>query len=300
VIEGNITDDDARKLVLDRVVRMSVVIPAGFSKNVENNTKSSVKVYMDATDQAVYLAMDVGISAVMAKASEKIAGQKYGGKTEIVIFDLNEQKVFGENLRSVDQLAPIFMSFFMSYICMSSCSLIIVRERVEGTIERLLLTPTRASEVIAGKLLYGVMVAVLETSILLILGVGIFKIRVVGDILLVFSLLVLIGLGGVGLGLVSSAVSKNELEALLWQAAYIVPALLLSGLMYPIEAMAPTIQMLSNFVPMTHAIRSLKLVMISGLGASSIVVQIFALSIFAIITLTAGVGLFGREMVGGT
>ena len=107
---------------------------------------------------------------------------------------------------------------------MSTCSLAIVREKVEGTIQRLLLTPTRGSEIILGKLFYGVIVAIGEVSLLLILGVGVYKIKVAGDILLVFSLGLLIGLGGIGMGLASSAVSKNELEALLWQSAYIVPA----------------------------------------------------------------------------
>lgn len=297
VIEGNLTEQDCRRSVLDREVRMSLLIPSGFSKEVEDGNNATIRAMLDGTDQAVYLSMAVGLSKAVQKAATKIVQEKMGGGIETTIVDLKSEKVFGENLRSVDQMAPVMIAFFLTYICMSSCALAVVREKVDGTIQRILLTPTKGSEIILGKLLYGVIVAVAEISIVLALGVGIFKIRVVGDLFLVFSLGVLIGLGGVGMGLVSSSVSRTELEALLWQAAYIVPALLMSGLIYPIEAMAPFLQMLANLVPMTHAIGALKAVMISGLGISAVIVQVSALCIFASIMLGLGVLLFRMEII---
>ena len=297
VIEGNVTEQDARRLVLDREVRMSLVIPSGFSQEIEDGGNATVKAMLDGTDQSVYLSMAVGLSKAVQNAATEIVKEKMEGGIDTTIVDLKSEKVFGADLRSLDQMAPIMIAFFLTYICMSSCALAVVREKVDGTIQRLLLTPTRGSEILLGKLFYGVIVAVAEISLLLVLGVGIVKIRVVGDLFLVFSLGVLIGLGGVGMGLVSSSVSRTELEALLWQAAYIVPALLMSGLIYPIEAMAPFLQMLANLVPMTHAIGALKTVMISGLGITAVIIQVSALSIFAGIMLVLGVVLFRMEII---
>jgi len=299
LIEGNITYEDARKFVVDHDVKMSIIIPSGFSGSVENGTKAYVSFIVDATDQQIYLPLALGLADAVQKASKKIVEEKLGSGIETTIIDTNEEKVYGANLRVIDYMAPTIMAFFITFICMNNCSLAIVREKVEGTIQRLLLTPTRGSEILLGKLLYGVTVATFEISLLLVLGVGIFKIRVVGDIALVFLLGLLIGLGGIGLGLFASSVSRNELEALLWQSAYIVPALLVSGLMYPIEAMAPFLQILANLVPMTHAIKALKAVMASGLGLSSIIPQVFALSIFAATMLAIGVLAFRRETVAG-
>jgi ABC-2 type transport system permease protein len=297
VMEGNITEQDSREFVLDREVRMSLVIPPGFSKDVEDGNNGTLKAMLDGTDQSIYLSMSVGLSDAVQKAAKEIVEEKMGGGIETTIVDLKREKVYGENLRSIDQMAPVMIAFFLTYICMNNTSLAVVREKVEGTIERLLLTPTRGSEIILGKLFYGVIVATGEISLLLFLGVGVYKIRVVGDLFLVFSVGILTGLGGLGMGLVASSVSRTELEALLWQAGYIVPAMLLSGLIYPIEAMSPSLQLLANLVPMTHAIRALKAVMISGLGISSIIVQVSALSIFAAIMLVLGVALFRMEMI---
>jgi ABC-2 type transport system permease protein len=296
-MEGNITDVDARKFVIQRQVRVAVIIPKGFSRSVDNGSEAHVKVMLDATDESVYLPIEMGLSEAIQNTIKEVVQEKLGGNIATTIIDVQEEKVYGENLRAIDQRAPILIAFFITYICMSACSLAIVREKVEGTIQRLLLTPTRGSEIILGKVFYGVIVAVGEVSLLLLLGVGIYKIKVVGDIFLVFSLGLLIGLGGIGMGLASSAVSKNELEALLWQSAYIVPALLVSGLIYPIEAMSPFLQTLANLVPMTQAIRALKAVMAGGLGLSSIIVEVFALSIFAALMLLLGVLIFRRETI---
>ncbi len=71
----------------------------------------------------------------------------------------------------------------------------------------------------------------------------------------------------------------------------------MSGLMWPIEAMSPFLQILSNFVPMTHAIRALKIVMVGGLGIQSILFEVFALSVFAVIMLALGISLFRKEII---
>lgn len=298
LIEGNYTDEDSRRFILYRMVKISMVIPPGFTENIENHEEAHVRVMIDATDQTMYLFMAQGIAQVIQKTLEKLLEKGAGyGEIEQRIFNLEIDKVYGGDLRFIDQMAPIMIAFFLTYISISVTTLSVIREKVEGTLERMLLTPIRGAEVVIGKLLAAVLVAVGETFLLLLIGVQIFNIRVVGDIFLVFSLGLLIALGGLGMGLAFSSVSKKEVEAMLWQVAYIVPSMLMSGLMWPIEAMPPVLQTLANLVPMTHAIRALRVVMVGGLGVGAIILEISVLTIFAIVMLSLGVLTFRREIV---
>ena len=137
-----------------------------------------------------------------------------------------------------------------------------------------------------------------EVLLILFMAFVVFQMPIVGSIPLIFLVSFLIGCGGLGLGLAASATAKREIEAVMVIPAYIIPSLLLSGFFSPVERIqSPFMRNLSSYIPLTYANHALRAIMVKGLGISDILMDILALTAFAVITLTAGVLIFRREMV---
>ena len=303
VLEGNITDSDARQLVYNGVAKVVVIIPKGTSQAIENDQKANLTVMVDATDMTIYQNIRGGLGEAMRNATTTIVDEKIrekGAAAQPQPIDYAMDFVYGSDIRVVDSMIPVVIAFMQSYISMSLTSMSIIKEKIGRTLERILVAPVRGSEILLGKLIASIIVTLAAMALLLVLGFGVFSIKMAGSIMDVFWLALLIGLGGLGLGLAASAVAKREVEAVMMMGAYITPALLMSGFLWPLEAMSPTLRNFAYLVPMSYANHALRAVMLGGLGLSAVLVDIFALGIFAAGTLVLGTLMFRRELIAQT
>jgi ABC-2 type transport system permease protein len=176
----------------------------------------------------------------------------------------------------------------------------VVKEKLGRTLERVLAAPVRGSEILLGKLIAASVVTLAATILLLVMGFSIFRIKMLGSIFDVFWLAVLTGLGGLGLGLAISAIAKREAEAVMMTAAYVAPCLLMTGFLWPLEAMSPRFRDLAYIVPLTYANSAFRSIMLGGLGLWALTTDVVALAVFAAGTLTVGTLMFRRELVAQT
>ena len=303
VLEGNITEVDARQLVYDGFAEVVVVIPKGTSDAVVRNQRANLTVMIDATDQTIYQSIRGGLAVALRDATTGIMREKIrqiGTGAEPEPIDFIEVLVYGQDLRVVDSILPAVIVFMQSYISMSLTSMSVIKEKLGRTLERILTAPVKGSEILLGKLIGSVIIALAAMILLLMTGFWIFGIKMAGSIIDVFLLVFLIILGGLGLGLATSAVAKREVEAVMMIGAYITPSLLMSGFLWPIEAMSPMLRNLAYLVPMTYANHALKTVMLSGRGFSVLSIDILALTVFAAGTMALGTLMFRRELVAQT
>jgi ABC-2 type transport system permease protein len=303
VLEGNITDSDARQFVYDGFAKVAVIIPRGTSEVIARDEQANVTVMVDAKDTIVYQNVRRGLGDVLRDATIKIVDEEIKEKglaTQPQPVEFVTDFVYGQDVRVADSMIPIMIVLMYSYLSMSLTCMSIMKEKLGRTLERVLAAPVRGSEILLGKLMAASVVTLAGLILLLVIGVSILRIKMLGSVFDVFWLAVLTGLGGLGLGLAISAIAKREAEAVMMMGVYLTLCFLMTGFVWPLEAMSPMTRTFAYLVPMTYANHALKAVMLVGLGLSAVMTDILALSVFALGTMLVGTLMFRRELVAQT
>ena len=162
----------------------------------------------------------------------------------------------------------------------------IVRERERGTIEQLIVTPIRPWELVVGKLLPYVIVALFDTVEILTIGALWFKLPIRGSLVLILLLSGLFLLTSLGIGLLASTIAKTQQEAMLTVFMTILPSIFLSGFFFPLEAMPKVLQWISFFMPLRYYLVIIRSLLLKGVGADMLKSDILALAIFGFAIMT--------------
>jgi ABC-2 type transport system permease protein len=158
----------------------------------------------------------------------------------------------------------------------------VVRERERGTIEQLIVTPIRPWELILGKMLPYVILALLNTFEVLVIGSWWFDVPIRGDLGLIFLLSSLFLLSGLGIGLLVSTVANTQQEAMLTVYMSLLPSIFLSGFLFPLEAMPEVLQWISYLIPLRYYLVIIRSLMLKGVGLQFLQQEAIALAIFGV------------------
>jgi len=181
-----------------------------------------------------------------------------------------------------DILSPILVGFFVFFFVFLIAGIGLLRERMTGTLERLMSTPVRRGEVITGYLLgFGIFAAV-QTVIIVLYAIIMLKIVLVGSIWNVLLINLLMAFVALSLGILLSTFASSEFQMMQFIPIVIVPQVFFAGL-FPLEGMAGWLRALSRIMPIYYGADALKAVMYKGLGLGDIWGDILALMIFAIV-----------------
>lgn len=261
-----------------------IIFPANFTKDVFKNIKNPnssdlIDITVKADESVVNVKNAIYGSLVDA---QKTTFDDEGFKSPI---NINENPVYGKNAEFIDFFVPGIMAFVV-YILTTLLTLIsFVGERVSGTLERVLATPITETEVIFG---YGIafsIVGILQSAILLIMGITIFDIKIVGNVLLAFLGIAILAIVCQSLGILLSNLADRVEQAIQFIPFVVLPAFLLSGIFWPIEAIPQWLRPLSYLMPPTYAVSASRAVMIKGWGIDMIWMDLLALLVFAVIFL---------------
>jgi ABC-2 type transport system permease protein len=164
----------------------------------------------------------------------------------------------------------------------------IARERERGTLEQLIVSPVRRSELVIGKVVPYIGVGYVQMAIVLAIGRFIFQVPIVGSLPLLFLLsLVFIG-ANLALGLFFSTLAKTQQQAMQMSFFFLLPNILLSGFMFPWEGMPEPAQWLSLGLPLTHFLRIVRGIALKGSGFADVSTELLWLSvIFTVLVLLA-------------
>jgi ABC-2 type transport system permease protein len=172
----------------------------------------------------------------------------------------------------------------------------VVRERERGTIEQLIVTPIRPWELIAGKLLPYVILAILNTLEVLAIGHWWFGVPVRGDLGLIILLSGLFLFSSLGIGLLASTFANTQQEAMLFVWMSLLPAIFLSGFFFPLQAMPRILQGISYIWPLRYYINIIRSLMLKGNNLSALQPDIVALCVFGLFLMTAAALRFRKRL----
>lgn len=285
---------EAQGMVRNGTAWAAVIIPQNFTAviTVANLSATiingSIIAYIDGSNPPVAAAILQTVNAAL-----KNTVQTYSGELPVKI---ETRYVYGENITFLDSFAPAVIGLTAQVFTTILPLVSIVRERTLGTLERLMASPLTKSDIVVGYVLAYTLIGLMQSSLLLIAGVALFHITIKGSLLLTFALIYLFSLGSLGLGMLLSAVAKNELQALQFVPLTYIPAILLSGMLIPVESIPSPFNLLSYIIPLTYLIEILRSVMVRGVVPVTAPTDVTALAIFAILTILLGTLAFNREM----
>lgn len=281
-------------------VKVGIVIPPDYSKKLNRNETASVQVLVDGSDPtiartAMSYSMLIGnsYSTKMKKVEFKKSGSNISTSAGINIKPL---LLYNPTLESSKFNVPGVMGLILQNITVILTSFAMVREREKGTIEQLIMTPITPFELIMGKLVPYTVIGFLNMVTVLILGNLLFGIVIKGSVTLFMVLGTLFLICSLAIGMFISTIAKTQLQAMQASLALLLPSVLLSGFMFPREAMPKMIYLISCVLPLTYFLQILRAIIVKGVNLSYIIGPILSLSLLIIIIIGLTVIKFNKTL----
>lgn len=250
-------------------VHAAIIIPPNYSTLLLKKERPSVQLLIDGSDPTTArTAFSSGVMAgenqglkVMSNLSEKLSQ-----KPQIGGIDVSTKVLYNPSLRNQNFTIPGLVGLIMQNITVLLTAFALVRERERGTIEQLIVSPIKSTELILGKLVPYVIIGFADFLFSLALGMLWFDVPIRGSL----GLLLFLGAGFVicalAIGLLISTVSKTQLQAMQLSVLIILPSVLLSGFVFPREAMPKVIQWIGYALPLTYFLNILRGIITKGVG----------------------------------
>lgn len=247
-------------------IKAAVIFPAGFNNDLRHQHKAQIQIIADASDPNTGTTLTNYISSIISDYQSEILPQQLPYRVNAEI-----RMLYNPELRGAHNFVPGVMALVLLLVCVLMTSISIVREKELGTMEILLVSPFKPMLVILSKAVPYFVISLLNLTIILLLSVFVLGLPVNGSILLLFAISSLFIVTALSLGLLISTVTTSQQTAMLLSLmGMLLPTLLFSGFMFPVENMPVPLQVISNVVPAKWYYIIVKDIMIKGLGFASV------------------------------
>jgi ABC-2 type transport system permease protein len=281
------TTPGAVQNLLDRaVVSVALQINRGFSADLKRRVPVAIQVIADGTDSnTTTVAVDYA-TRIIKRFSQDITPPDARSLSRI---DVRQRAWYNPELKSKNYNVPGVIAMVIMLTSLLLTSMAVVREREMGTMEQLMVSPLRPVELILGKTVPFALIAFFDMIFITILGVAIFNIPINGPLWLLPLSTAIYLLSVLGIGLSVSTVSKTQQQALMATFLFYMPAILLSGFIFPIENMPVIFQYLTYANPLRYFLVIIRGIFLKGNGFGILWPQLLALFMLgaAVFTLSA-------------
>ena len=285
-IHGMVNDYRTIERGIDKSsILLSVVIPKDYSRHLNAGDQANVQLLIDGSDSNT-ASMALGYAeAVVTSYGAQLrsdAQVRHGGQPLRVPVEPRIRVWYNSDLKSKNYIVPGLIAVTMMMIASMLSSLTIAREWENGTMEQLLSTPVRPTELVLGKLLAYFALGIVDMLIALVIGVFAFQVPFRGNALFLMFTSFLFLLGAVSWGIFLSATARSQLMAYqLGMLSSFLPAYLLSGFIYSIQNMPKLIQVISYLVPARYFVTILNGIFLKGIGIHFLLTEVVMLSAYA-------------------
>ncbi|WP_455635071.1 ABC transporter permease [Parabacteroides sp.] len=276
--------EDAGALFRQGKVHVIVVFPPQYASTPD----AQVQVLADATDPNEATQLSNYCAAIIAEQLTVDSGQLTvntdAKQLSTVTCQLSTNLLYNPQMKGAYNFVPGVMGLILILICAMMTSIGIVKEKEMGTMEVLLVSPLKPIYIILAKAIPYLLLSMVNIATILLLSYFLLDVPIKGSLLLLVSVSILYAIVSLCLGLLISTVADTQQAAMLISGiALMLPIMLLSGMMFPVENMPDILQWFSHIVPAKWYIIAVKDVMIKGLPAVSILKEIGILSFMAVV-----------------
>ena len=204
----------------------------------------------------------------------------------------------GPNLDQLDYFGAAFIGLILFFLVFVVTIVSFLRERSQGTLERLMASPLRRGEIVVGYMLGFTILALIQAVEVLVFSLYVLKVHNQGNVLLIFGFEVLMALSAVNLGIFLSMFARTEFQAVQFIPLVIIPQVLLSGILFPVSTEPQPLQYVSDVLPLTYAVNGLRDVMLKGADLTWPTLQLDAgvVTGFCVLLIFAGIATLRRRI----
>lgn len=274
--------------------RVGIIYPPDFAQNVRRGSSASLQVIVDASDnmvanQAIAIANSIGL----IKSQQVLAGKMHVAGLP---YDVRVRPWYNPDGITAYYMVPAILGIIVTLTMMIITAVAIVRERERGTLEQLMVTPIRSYEMMIGKIAPYVVLGYVQITAALLVGVLVFGVPIRGSVLQLYGLTLFFITASLGLGLMISNVAKNQMQAFQMAFFVMLPSILLSGFLFPRDAMPRVIYYISAVIPLTYYLDIIRGIMLKGIGYQYLMGQVAILLVFSVIFLAISIARFKKKI----
>ncbi|MDD3051157.1 MAG: ABC transporter permease [Candidatus Cloacimonetes bacterium] len=284
LIESEI--EEINDLFLNRKAKAVLIIERGFSENLHRMESVPVQLIIDASDQnTANFALNY-TEKVVRNFSSQFAGVE--NPLEIRI-----RNWYNPQGKSTYFIVPGILAIILVMICAMLTSIAVTREKETGTLEQLLISAVTPTEIILGKVIPYIFLAVIDAALVLSVSFFLFRVPFYGSLFLLTLLSLLYIICSLSLGLLISTVSNSQQNAMMFAiAATLLPSMFLSGFFFSIRSMPVILQRISQIVPARYYLQIVRGIMLKSNTLAELLPSVFPLIIMSILLLTLSVKRF--------
>jgi ABC-2 type transport system permease protein len=277
--------DEIQERVEEGKVRAALIIPPDYARDLKRGRQAQAQMIVDAADP---LASSAAISAAT------LAGQATSAHRPAI--DVRVRPWYNPSLRSSTYIVPGLVGLLLSITLIVITSMAVVRERERGTLEQLVVTPIDKTSLMLGKIVPFALVGYVQMTVILVLGKLLFGIPLRGSIPMLYVLSAPFIMGSLALGLFVSTIAETQAQAMQLSFFFMLPNILLSGYMFPREAMPAPAQWVGLLLPLTYYLKILRGILLRGAGVAPLWPETLALIVFAAAMVTLSVRRFSKTV----
>lgn len=248
-------------------IKLAIVFPANFNKELLHLNHAQVQIIADASDPNTANTLSSLATRIIMDYQQELT-QTSGIYYRIVP---EVRMLYNPELKGGTNFVPGVMALVLMLICVMMTAVSIVKEKESGTMEVLLVSPFNPFLVIISKAIPYLFLSLINLTVILVLSVALLEMPINGSVLLLFAESTLLIITALSLGLLISNVAQSQQTAMLISMmGMMLPTMLFTGFMFPLENMPYPLQIIANFVPSKWYYIIVKSIMIKGLGFSAI------------------------------
>lgn len=285
---------EVNKMIDSGKAKAGIVFPTDFAQKVERGETAPVQVLVDASDnmvanQAIATASSIGLIKSQEAISRKLRFSEPP-------YDIRVRPWYNPDGETAYYMVPAILGMLVTMTMVMVTSMSIVREREKGTLEQLLVTPIKPHELMIGKILPYIVLGYVQITVALIIGKIFFNVPIQGSILELYVLTLFFITASLGMGILISNIAKTQMQAMQLAFFVLLPSIMLSGFLFPRDAMPKIIYYLGNFIPLTYYLDIIRGIVLKGIGFPYLVGQVTSLLVFSIVLLTISTLKFKKKI----
>lgn len=275
---------------------VGIIFPPDMVKKFKHGDNVPIQLIVDASDNmSASSAINVAQLAINKKAEQvQLSSLSYNPNLVVGKYDLRIRAWYNPDFISANYIIPSIIGIVLMMTLIMVASISIVREKEEGTLEQLLISPLKPIELIIGKIVPYICVGYIQMIIAICVGYFGFNIPIKGSLILFILLTTIFMLAILSLGILISTVAQNQMQAMQLSFFVLLPSILLSGFMFPRVAMPDFFYYISMILPMTHYVEISRGIFLKGIGLEYLYQSTLFLIFFTIIVLSLSIWRFKK------
>ena len=280
------SQEEINKALDLKEVQCVIVLPPDLSEKFYTKQTAKIQYLIDGVDGNTATIIMNYVNSATASLSNMLSGEvlsRSGFKMTVPV-DLRPRFWFNPDLKSSHFLVPGLIGFILIILTVVLTAVSIVREKELGTIEQINVSPVTDTELLIGKIIPYTVISFLVSVIILFAGYLLFGIQLKGSIVLLFFTILLYLVASLNIGILVSTIADSQQVAFqLGMLFSMLPSMLLSGFIFPIESMPKVLQLITNISPTKFFLIALRAILIKGAGIEAFWDQLVYLAIYALV-----------------